>query len=92
MGDSARRKLVKAPKYRNEIEKIRQSSKNAAEIIAAFELVVARIPEQGMAVPGKPGFYSRPFHTDQGSYLVIYTFNDDQVVCSAVRPVPSGRF
>jgi hypothetical protein len=92
LGNSGRRRLVKGTKYRSDIERIRQSSERAAEIIAAFELVVVRIPEHGMAVPGKPGFYSRPFHTDEGSYLVIYTFDDDQVTCSAIRSVPSGRF
>ena len=92
MGNSGQRRLVKGPRYRSDIERIRQSSERAAEAVAAFELVVVRIPELGMAVPGKQGYYSRPFHTDKGSYLVIYAFDDDQVICSAVRPVPSGRF
>jgi hypothetical protein len=45
-----------------------------------------------MAVPGRPSFYSRPFHTDRGSYLVIYTFDDAKVTCLSVHSVPSGPF
>lgn len=92
MGDSGPRRLVKDPKFQREIERIRQSSEQAAEAVAAFEQVVVRIPEYGMAVPGKRGFYSRPFHTDQGSYLVIYTFDKAQVVCLTIRSVPSDKF
>jgi hypothetical protein len=51
-----------------------------------------RIPEMGMAVPHKPGFYSRPFHTDHGSFLVIYRFDDHQVFCITVRQVPSSAY
>jgi hypothetical protein len=60
--------------------------------VAGFERAVARIPEMGMGVPGRPGFYSRPFHTDSGSFLVIYSFDDRQVVCIAIRSVPSAAY
>lgn len=87
------RKLVRQPAYAREIEKIRAGSPRAAEAVAAFERLVTRIPEQGMAVPGgRPSHRSFPFHTDQGSYLVIYSFNARQVECLAIRPVRSGAF
>jgi hypothetical protein len=87
------RKLLRQPAYTRDIEKIRQSSPRAAEAIAAFEGVITRIPEQGMAAPGgRPGVRALPFHTDRGSYLVLYSYNDHQVVCLAVRPVPSSVF
>jgi hypothetical protein len=53
---------------------------------------VVRIPELGMSVPRKPGFFSRPFHTDHGSFLVIYTFNDEEVFCIAAQPVPASAY
>jgi hypothetical protein len=90
--DSRRRRLVRNPAFARDIDKIRQGSERAAEAVAAFEGIVVRIPEQGMAVPGSPGARSFPFHTDQGSYLVIYTFNAREVVCLAVRPVRSRAF
>jgi hypothetical protein len=87
------RKLVRQPAYARDIEKIRQGSPRAAEAIVAFERVITRIPEQGMAAPGgRPGIRSFPFHTDRGSYLVLYSYDDSQIVCLAVRPVPSGVF
>jgi len=45
-----------------------------------------------MAVRGKPGFHSRPFHTDLGSYLVLYTFDESTVTCIAVREIPPSTF
>lgn len=89
---SRRRRLVRQPAFARDIQKIQQGSERAAEAVAAFERVVAQIPEQGMAVPGRPGVRSFPFHTDEGSYLVLYTFNDREVVCIALRPVRSGVF
>lgn len=45
-----------------------------------------------MAVRGRPGYLSRPFHTDGGSFLVVYTYDDTKVVCIGLHPVPSGIF
>jgi ParE toxin of type II toxin-antitoxin system, parDE len=90
--DSRRRRLVRQPAFTRDIEKIQRSSERAHEAVAGMERVVARIPEQGMAVPGRPGFRSFPFHTDSAAYLVIYTFNDREVVLIAVRQVRSGLF
>jgi hypothetical protein len=92
LSKSGQRKLFWAPRTAQEIERIRRSSERAAEAIAGFERVVTRMPEMGMAVPGKSGFRSRPFHTGKGSFLVVYTFDDHQVVCVAVRPVPSSAY
>lgn len=91
-GSDRQRKLIRQPAYARDIEGIRQRSARAAEAVAAFERVITKIPEQGMAVPGRPGTRSFPFHTDHGSYLVLYTFDARKVVCHAVRPVRSGLF
>jgi hypothetical protein len=50
------------------------------------------MPEMGMAVPGMPGFCSRPFHPEGASFLVIYKFDDEKVVCVGLRAVPSTAF
>lgn len=92
MSKSGPRRVVWGPRSAQDIEKIRRSSERAKDAITGFERVVARIPEMGMAVPGRPEFFSRPFHTGDGSFLVIYTFDDRQVVCLAVRPVPSTAY
>jgi hypothetical protein len=92
-GSEKQRKLIRQPAYAQDIERIRHGSERAAEAVAAFERVITKIPEQGMAVPGgRPGIRSFPFHTDHGSYLVLYTFDARKVVCLAVRPVRSGIF
>ena len=91
-GGGRQRRLVRQPAFARDIEKIRQGSARAAEAVAACERLIAQIPEQGMAVPGRSGWRSFPFHTDLGSYLVVYTFNNREVVCVAVRPVRSGAF
>lgn len=91
-GGGRQRRLIRQPAFARDIEKIRQSSARAAEAIAACERLIARIPEQGMAVPGRPGYRSFPFHTDAGSYLVVYSYNDQEIVCVTVRSVRSGTF
>ncbi len=45
-----------------------------------------------MAVRGQPDFFSRPFHTDRGSFLVIYRFDDEAVVLLAIRPIPASSY
>jgi hypothetical protein len=92
LSKSGRRRLVWGPRTAQEIERLRRASERASEAITGFERVVTRIPEMGMAVPGQPGFYSRPFHTDRGSFLVIYSFDDHQVVCITLRSVPSTAY
>jgi hypothetical protein len=92
LSKSGRRRVLWKSQSAAQIEEIRRSSERAADAIAGFEEVVARIPELGMAVAGRKGFYSRPFHTDKGSYLVVYTFNAREVDCIAIRPVPSTAY
>lgn len=92
-GDDRPRKLIRQPAYAQDIEKIRRGSERAAEAVAAFERLITKIAEQGMAAPGgRSGVRAFPFHTDHGSYLVLYTFDARKVVCHAVRPVRSGIF
>lgn len=57
-----------------------------------FRHVVARRPEQGLAVRGRPDYFQRPFHTSGRSFTVIYTFDDEKVVLLAIREVPSSIF
>lgn len=45
-----------------------------------------------MSLPGRTRYFGRPFRTEAGSYLGIYTFDNEKVVCLAVRKVPSGTF
>jgi ParE toxin of type II toxin-antitoxin system, parDE len=91
--DDRQRKLIRKPAYAQDIERIRQGSERAAEAVAAFERLITKIAEQGMAAPGgRPGVRSFPFHTDHSSYLVLYTFDAHKVVCLAVRPVRSSIF
>lgn len=49
-------------------------------------------PERGFAVPGAPDFLGLPIHTEDGSFLVIYWFDEERVYCLGMRRVPSGVF
>lgn len=89
---SRRRKLVRTPRFERELRENLGTSTRAAEALAGLERVIERMPELGMAVTGQPDFYCRPFHTEEGSFLVIYTFDEEKVVCLSLRRVPSGRF
>lgn len=87
------RRIVRAPSFERALSEARGSTGSQFdEALAGFEHVVARTPESGMAVSGRPGFRSRPFHTYEGSYLVVYTYDREKVALLSIRRVPSGRF
>ena len=92
LSEKRARRVVQPPHFQTELKPILASTPRAEEAWKGFTHVVARIPEMGMAVRGRPGFYSRPFHTEQGSFLVVYTFDDRKVTCVSLRAVPSGAF
>ena len=92
MGKPTRR-VVRTPSFERSLSEIRGSAGDRLdEALAGFEHVVSRTPESGMTVSGRPGFRSRPFHTPEGSFLVIYTYDREKVVCLSIRRVPSGTF
>lgn len=87
------RRIVRTPRFERELKAVRGSAgARVDEALTGFEHILARIPEMGMAVPGQPTARSRPFHTPEGSFLVIYTYNREQVVLLTIRRVPSGSF
>ena len=84
------RRIVRTPRFERELKAVQ--SARIDEALAGFEHVLARIPEMGMAVPGQSTARSRPFHTPEGSFLVIYTYDREKVVLLTLRRVPSSRF
>lgn len=86
------RKVVLAPRFEAELKPVLADDPKAEEAWRGFCHAVVRIPEMGMAVPGRSGFYSRPVHTERGSYLILYTFDDKKVVCVGLRAIPSTAF
>ncbi len=42
-----------------------------------------------MAVQGTPDYSGLPIHTGQGTYLVIYWFDEDTVYCVGMRRIPA---
>jgi hypothetical protein len=67
------------------------SVSRADTIFAAFLETLARSPERGFAVQGAPDYLGLPIHTEgEGSYLVIYWYDEDKVYCIGMRRVPSG--
>lgn len=92
MSGRAQRRIVRLPRYELELQHIRETMPRAEEAIEGLELVIARIPDQGMAVPGQPSWCARPAHTPDGSFLVVYSYTEDEVVCRGIRRVPSGPY
>jgi hypothetical protein len=87
------RRIVRTPRFERELKALQGSAgARLDEALTGFEHVLARIPEMGMAVPGQPTARSRPFHTQEGSFLVIYTYDREKVVLLTLRRVPSSRF
>ncbi len=84
--------LVRKQEYQAAIDKIRRESARGAEAVEGFEEIIRRSPELGMSLPGRTKYFGRPFRTEVGSYLGIYTYDNEKVVCLAVRVVPSGTF
>ena len=86
------RRIVRLPRYELELRQILETVPRAEEAIEGLELVIARIPELGMAVAGQPSWCARPVHTPEGSFLVVYSYTATAVVCRGIRRVPSGPF
>lgn len=86
------RRIVRLPAYEAELRRLRETVARAEEAFAGLEQVIARVPDQGMAVPGRPGWCARPVHMESGSFLVVYSFDEREVVCRGIRRVPSGVF
>ena len=92
MSGKDRRRIVRAPRYELELRKILRSVPRAREAIEGLETVIARVPEQGRAVTGQPGWCSRPVHAPEGSFLVVYSYDDVAVICRGIRRVPTGPY
>lgn len=86
------RRVILQPRFKAELEPILARVPRAEEAWSGFVYAVSRIPEMGMAVQGMPEFYCRPFHPEGASFLVIYKFDDEKVVCVRLRTVPSSAF
>lgn len=41
---------------------------------------------------GRPGYASWPLHTSEASFLVVYSFDEDKVVCLSIREIPAGVY
>ncbi len=92
MSEKKPRRVVLQPRFEAELKPILGEDPRAEEAWRGFSHAVARIPEMGMAVRGRSGFYSRPFHTEQGSYVVLYTYDSKTVTCVTLRAVPSSAY
>jgi len=42
----------------------------------------------GYAVRGAPDYLGIPFHSSAGAFQVVYWYDDDNVYCIGMRPVP----
>lgn len=88
-----RKKILRAQRFERELRKVVEQFPRAEEALRGFEEVVSRHPEIGMSVRGQPTeVCGLPFHTEQASFLVIYRYDEEKVVCLGVRRVPSGQF
>jgi hypothetical protein len=85
------RKVILELAVEREFLRIKDTEGRGAEAIKGFMRFIAAKPELGNSVSGASGFSCRPFHTDSGSYLILYKYDAHSVTCIAVRNVPSPR-
>lgn len=62
------------------------------EAIRGWEERVLHYPDTGFAVPGAEDYLGLPLHTESGSFLCIYWYDDDHVYCIGMRRVPRGIY
>lgn len=86
------RSVERTPGFERQLSAAIDEHPRVADAFRGFSAAVSRFPESGLEVSRRPGYYQRPFHTGEASYLVIYTFDEKRVVCIGMRKVPSGPF
>lgn len=86
------RKVVRTDRFQREVARHFKKVRRGEEALEGFEEVVARVPELGMTAPGASNASCRPLHTESGSFLIVYLYDDAEVVLLSIRPVPSGVF
>jgi hypothetical protein len=85
--------LRKSARFLQQVQEAYPRTPRLVESIAGAEFVVARDPEQGMAVPGSR-CRSWPVHPSEGvTYKIIYSFDSREVVFQALYPAiaPPGN-
>ena len=87
-----RRSIVHEFEFDQGLERFFGEVQRADAIVSDWMEALARSPQRGFAVQGAPEFLGLPIHTEQGSFLVLYWFDEERVYCLSVRRVPSGIF
>lgn len=81
-----RRTVRKLPQFLTQTEEALPRAPRLLEAVAGAEFVLARSPEQGMAVRDTR-LRSWPVHPESGmTFKIIYSFNDREVVFHALYP------
>ncbi len=87
-----KREVVETSRFEREWARIRRREKRADEALIGLRSVLGSRPELGMAVRGEQNFSSYPVHLDEGTYLVVYTFDRASVTLIAVRRAVRNAF
>lgn len=87
-----RRSIVHELEFDHGLRRFFEEVQHADRLFADWMEVLARHPERGFSVQGAPEYSGLPIHTDQGSYLVIYWFDDVNVYCLGMKKVPRGIY
>jgi hypothetical protein len=91
-GSDKRRSIVHEFEWDKALELYFKDAQRADDEIRDWEDRVAQHPDAGYAVSGAPDYLGLPLHTDRGSFLVIYWYDDDHVYCIGMRRVPRGIY
>lgn len=89
-GNTRRRSIVHEFEWDRALELYFRDTPRGDEEVSEWEDLVARHPDAGYVVPGRPDYLGLPLHTSRGSFLVIYWYDDESVYCIGMRRVPSG--
>lgn len=51
-----------------------------------------RSPKIGYVAPKAPDYIGVPFHVGDRSFFVVYWYDNENIYCVEIHPVPSGPF
>jgi hypothetical protein len=81
-----RRTFRKLPQFLSQVEEALPRAPRLLEAIAGAEFVIARSPENGMAVRGTR-FRSWPVHPEPAiTFKIVYSFDDREILFRALYP------
>ena len=86
-GREIRRSIVHEFEFESGLKQYFQGVERADEEIRGWGERVAKWPDMGYAIRGAADYLGIPLHASNGSFLIIYWYDDDNIYCIGMRPI-----